>query len=236
VRRGKGFFPLHAGVCTGLPAPAGGRASRSGRGPRAPGKAKAPGRFLRIPRAAAVGAGLVLLALTFSGPVPPALGEEYFPVYGSGLTQIRVYTDYLCAPCRSLEADMEPLLEKIVNGGKARVVYLDTPMHRMTIVYARYFLCATRGVSHTEAVRVRRTLFAAATAGILTDDGLQEYLRKAGVKTEACDASATLQAMNGYFREDKVKSTPTCVIVTPEGRSSYSGRDDIVAALKKYAR
>lgn len=131
---------------------------------------------------------------------------------------------------------MEPLLAKIVDGGKAQVIYLDTPMHRETIMFARQFLCAVRGVSHHEAMRIRRALFAAAAAGVRTEDGVKDALRKAGARTEQCDTSYVLQAMNGYFRQDAVKSTPTCVIVTPEARKSYSGRDAIIPALKFYAR
>ena len=189
-----------------------------------------------IPLMLVMVAGLLFFALAFSGSVKPAYGQDPLPSYGEGKVQIRIYADYLCGPCREMEADIEPLLEKIIAGGKARVVYIDTPIHKETIIYVRYYLCAARNVSHQEAIRVRRALFAAGRNLIAADEALREFLGKAEIKVSACDVSAALKTMNTYFQNDGIKSTPMCVIVTAEGKTVYAGKNDIVAALKQFAR
>ena len=200
------------------------------------GEVKLPLRNGSIPLMLVMVAGLLFFVLAFSGSVTPAYGEDPLPSYGEGKAQIRIYADYLCGPCREMEADIEPLLEKIIAGGKARVIYIDTPIHKETVIYARYYLCAARNVSHQEAIRVRRALFAAGGNQIAADEALREFLGKAGIQVSACDVSAALKTMNAYLQNDEIKSTPTCVIVTAEGRTVYSGRNDIVAALKLFAR
>jgi hypothetical protein len=199
------------------------------------GEARLPGLGRPVPLAAFAAGGLLLFVLLFTGETTPAFALEPLPAYGQGPAQIRIYTDYLCDPCRALEKDLEPLLEKIAASGQARLVYVDTPMHRETILFVRHYLCATRGASHADVLRVRRALFTAAEAGIRTDDKLTEYMAKAGLSSGTCDVQATLTVMNGYFREDGIKSTPTAVIITPQGKTTYSGRDAIVPALKPYA-
>ena len=200
------------------------------------GEVRLPGKAGSIPLAFVTLAGLLFFGVAFSGSVTPAYGQDSLPMYGQGKVQIRLYTDYLCGPCREMETDVEPLLEKIIAGGKAKVIYIDTPIHRETIIYVKYYLCAARNVSHKEAVRVRKALFAAGEKGIGTDEELKAFLDKAEMKVPPCDISAFLKMMNGYLQEDDIKSTPTCVIVTPAAKTVYSGREAIVEALKKYAR
>jgi thiol:disulfide interchange protein DsbA len=135
-----------------------------------------------------------------------------------------------------MEKEVEPLIVKIVANERARVTYIDTPMHRETIVYERYYLCAVKNATHDEVLRVRRALFAAAEKNIRTDDELRAFLDKSGIQTAPCDLTAVIKVMNGYFREDGITSTPTCVIVTPKGKTVYTGKNDITAILRQYAQ
>lgn len=200
------------------------------------GEVSLPGKAGSLPLVFVVIVGLLFVGLAFSGSATPAYGQEPLPSFGEGKVQIRIYADYLCGPCREMEAAVEPLLEKIIASGRARVTYIDTPMHKETALYVGYYLCAARNATHQEVARIRRALFAAGGKNIGTDEGLREFLGKAGIHVAKCDVSALFKTMNGYFQEDGVKSTPKCVIITPSVKTVYSGKDDVVAALKEYAR
>lgn len=200
------------------------------------GEVTLPGHVMSIPLIVFAAAGFLSFVLAFSGSVTPAYGQDSLPSYGKGQVQIRLYTDYLCEPCRAMEQDVEPLIAKIVANERARVTYIDTPIHRETAMYERYYLCSVKNATHGEVVRIRRAFFAAAEKNIRTDDGLRAFLDTAGIQTSSCDISAMLKVMNGYFREDGIKSTPTCVIVTPRGKTVYTGKNAITVILKQYAQ
>jgi protein-disulfide isomerase len=67
-----------------------------------------------------------------------------FPSYGTGKVIVRVYTVYFCSPCRAAEPELESLLLELIKSKKISVVFVNTPVHRESQIYARYFLYALK--------------------------------------------------------------------------------------------
>ena len=181
-------------------------------------------------------AGFAFLVLTFSGSTLPAYAAETGPcVYGRGEKEVRVYSDYFCAPCRRVEPKIEKLTEEIARNGKGRVLLIDTPMHRETVLYARYYIYATGAGGETleSANQVRRALFEAAEKGLKTESELRNFLKARKIKVVQRDTAPFFRKYNDYIKEDGVRSTPTVVIAGRAGKKHYSGEEDVLRALEE---
>ena len=155
------------------------------------------------------------------------------PSYGKGKVTVRVYTDYFCGPCRAGEPRIEPLLSELVKTNKIKLMFVDTPAHRETPLYAQYFLYILNNKKDFEHVlTARRSLFDSASIKITTKEKLEEFLTQKGIGFKPFDAKPTLNAMSQYIRDDGVKSTPTVVIDNGKQKQLYSGVDNIVNALE----
>jgi len=181
-------------------------------------------------------AGFAFLVLTFSGSTLPAYAAETVPyVYGQGEREVRVYSDYFCAPCRRAEPKIEKLTEEIARNGKGRVLFIDTPMHRETVLYAKYYIYATGtgGETLQSANQVRRVLFEAAEKGLKTERELRNFLEARKIKIVQRDTAPFFRKYNDYIKEDGVRSTPTVVIAGRAGKKHYSGEEDVIRALEE---
>ncbi len=188
-----------------------------------------------VPLSLATVSGFLAFVLAFTGsPVPVYAAESPLPiVYGSGPAEVRLYSDYFCFPCQTLEDDAEALLGQVIARRKARILFVDTPIHKETALYARYFLYATWSEpGYERAEKARKALFSAAKDGIGNETELMNYLKAKGIKTVQCPTTDYFNALTDYLKKDRVDSTPTCVIVTPEGKRTYDSRKSILAALK----
>lgn len=157
-----------------------------------------------------------------------------FPAFGSGAIQVRVYTDYFCPPCRGMEPAVEPLLRDLIKRNVIRVILVDVPYRKCSPLYARYFLYALKARNDLEhALKVRNILFdAAAGADISTKEGIEDLFRKKGIPYTAFEPKPTFNQYNTLIKEDRINATPTCVIVQGGRKEAFTGRIDIVTALK----
>jgi protein-disulfide isomerase len=155
------------------------------------------------------------------------------PSYGQGKISVKVYTDYFCVPCRGGEPKIEALLSGLVKANKIKLMFVDTPGHRETALYAQYFLYTLNNNKGFEyALLARRTLFDAASIKIITKERLEEFLIQKGVEFKPFDTRPTLNTMSQYIRDDGVKSTPTVVIDNGTQKQPFSGVDNIIKALE----
>ncbi len=177
--------------------------------------------------------GFILFSLFFQSIVTPLYAEEIpLPSFGSGKTQIRLYTDYFCGPCSMLEPKIEKMISSLVKKGTISIMFIDTPIHKHSTLYATYFLYILNNKNEfTHILRARAVLFEAAKKKITEKEKLEAYLKKRNIGFKTFDVRQTFSFYNTYFREDKISKTPTCVISNGEKRS-FSGADDIVKAFE----
>ncbi len=177
--------------------------------------------------------GFILFSLFFQGVVTPLYAEEILiPSFGTGKTQIRLYTDYFCGPCSSLEPKLEKMLADLVKKNAVSITFIDTPIHKHSSLYATYFLYILNGKRDFDYVlRARAILFEAAKNKVTEKGKLEEYLKKRNIGFKPFDARTTFRFFNGYFQEDKISATPTCII-SNGGKKSFTGEKDIIKALE----
>ena len=177
--------------------------------------------------------GFILFSLFFQGAVTPLYAEELvFPSFGTSKTQIRLYTDYFCGPCSSLEPKLEKIITDLVKKGTASITFIDTPIHKHSSLYATYFLYILNGKRDFDyALRARAVLFEAAKKKITEKGKLEEYLKKRNIGFKPFDARSTFRFFNTYLQEDKIIATPTCVISNGR-KKSFTGENDITKALE----
>jgi thiol:disulfide interchange protein DsbA len=182
------------------------------------------------------GAGLIFFLLFFSGSTtltytagPP------LPAFGKGPVEVRVYTDYFCGPCLAEEAEVMALITELVEKNLIRVIFIDTPIHKETVLYAGYFLSALNakeGGDLRQAVTLRAALFEAAVEKIADKEGLELFLKKKGIALRPFDTAPVFKIFGNYLKEDRINATPSCVIVGPQGKQTLVGRDDTLKALR----
>jgi thiol:disulfide interchange protein DsbA len=165
-----------------------------------------------------------------------AQGQELtFPEYGSGKIQVRLYTDYFCPPCRRMEPAVEPVLKDLIKRGVIRLTLVDTPYSRHSPLYARYFLYALKGKNDLEqALKVRNILFeTAGNEDALTKERLEEILKSKVIYYRPFDVKPVFDRFNVLIKEDHIDATPTCVIIKNGRKEAFTGRENIVNALKR---
>jgi len=182
----------------------------------------------------AVVLGFLTFLLFFKGSVTPVYAEEpLLPLFGKGKIQVRLYTDYFCGPCSNMEPKVEGLLTDLVKRNVITLTFIDTPIHTHTPLYARYFLyILNQDGRFDRALRVRAVLFDAAKSKIQEGGKLEEHLKKNDVRFKQFDPRPSFTALSALINEDKIRSTPTCVIINDGKRGVYSGEVDITKALE----
>lgn len=177
--------------------------------------------------------GFIFFSIFFKGNITPLYAEEVLiPSFGSGKTNVRLYTDYFCSPCSNLEPKLEPLIIDLVKKGKISITFVDTPIHTYSSLYARYFLYILSEKDEFDyALKARAVLFEAAKNNITKKELIEDYLKKKNIKFRPFNVSPTFGILNSYIKEDKINATPTCVIFDGE-RKRYTGSTDIIKALQ----
>jgi protein-disulfide isomerase len=176
---------------------------------------------------------LSLVSCIFISPGPLYAQSVFLPSYGQGKINVRVYTDYFCVPCRAGETKIDSLLADLIKGNKIKLIFVDTPGHPETPLYARYFLYISNHKKDFEhALFVRNALFDAASIKIITKEKLEEFLAQKGIRYKSFDAKQTFDTMSKYIKDDGVRSTPTAVIDNGSQRQQFIGVDKIVNALE----
>ena len=185
---------------------------------------------------------LLLAGMFHFAPVIQAaeVKSESVTSFGTGKIRVRLYTDYFCAPCRAAEPKIEALLKALVAKNLINVTFIDTPFHRYSSLYARYFLYILNEKRDFEHVLfVRAALFDVAkeevaekTGGGSQPERLEEYLKKRGIRFAAFDAKPVFLGFERYLREDKIDHTPSCVIERNGMKETFIGGDDIARALE----
>jgi len=177
--------------------------------------------------------GFIIFSLLFEGSVTPVYADETLMTsFGKGRIEVRIYTDYFCHPCRAVERRLEPLIRSLIKKKKITIVFVDTPIHSQTPLYARYFLYAlNENRDFDSALHVRSVLFEAAKQDITENEKLEDFLRQKGIKLKLFDTKPVFATLSSYLREDAINATPTCVIYDRGHKEKFTG-PDIIKALE----
>jgi Thioredoxin len=181
-----------------------------------------------------VAAGLIFFLLFFSGSATPAYAAEpALPAFGRGTVEVRLYTDYFCEPCRAEEGEVISHITELVGKNLIRVVFIDTPIHPETVLYAGYFLAALNAKNDfRQAVAARNALFEAAGKKITEKEALEAFLKMKGMETLPFDTAPIFKIFGNFLKEDRINSTPTCVIIGPKGKQTLIGKEEIAKGLR----
>ncbi len=179
-----------------------------------------------------------LFAMVATGLIAAADGtaaaqESPFPSYGSGSVEVRIYSDYFCPPCRAMEPAADPVLKDLLKKNVIRLTLVDTPFHPHTALFARYFLYTLNNNEVDHAFRVRNILIEASLdKSVTTPERIEAIFREKGIPYAAFDVTPLFNRYNTLLTEDKINTTPTCVIIRNGKKQAFVGGPDIVNALK----
>ncbi len=131
--------------------------------------------------------GFILFSIFLQGNVAPLYAEEILiPSFGQGKTQVRLYTDYFCGPCSTLEPRLEPLIVNLIKKKIISITFIDTPVHTYSPLYARYFLYILNEKNEfNHATKARAVLFEAAKNKMTKKEELENFLKKRNIKFRA---------------------------------------------------
>lgn len=179
--------------------------------------------------------GFVLFSIFFHGLVTPVYAEEIIiPSFGKGETEVRLYTDYFCGPCRSMEQKLETVIADLVKKKMITITFIDTPIHEQTTLYARYFLyILNEKKEFNRALFARAVLFEAAASNIKEKDSLEKFLKEKKLSFRPYNVVPTFNVFTGFFKEDNINATPTCVIYERGQKKTYTGPGNIINALEQ---
>lgn len=185
-----------------------------------------------------VAAGFLFFLLFFSGSTTPAYAAEpVISAFGSGPVEVRLYTDYFCGPCAAEEAEVMTLVAECVDKNLARILFIDTPVHQETVLYAGFFLAALNAKKEfRQAIAARKALFEATEKKIKGQGPLEAFLKTKGLDVRPLDTTPHFKIFSHYLKEDKVNATPSCVIIGPTGKRTLVGQDEIAKGLRDLLR
>ncbi len=192
---------------------------------------------LRLPLIGIALAGYLVMITAFSGSATPAYGAENSPVpsFGKGKIAITVFTDYFCQPCQSVESDLEPVLNAVLKNEQATVMFVDMPIHRQTVLYAKFFLYAVRAAKdYREALQARHQLFDLAKGSAPGSDAdLTGALQARHVRLSPHDVKPAFKALDEIIQRHKINSTPTMMVqYSPSDVRTYRGTTEIRQGLE----
>jgi hypothetical protein len=180
----------------------------------------------------------VSVLFLFLGPVS-SLGTEkrstdmFLLSFGKGKTEVRFYSDYFCSACKALEPNIEYLLSDLVKRNIITVTFVDTPLHKQSALYARYFLYALNSKKEIGyALKARSVLFEAAQQNITDIDKLEAFLTSRRIKFKPFDPQPVFTMLKQYLTSDQIRSTPTCVVISGEKKDFYQGGQSITKMLE----
>lgn len=181
-------------------------------------------------------AALLIFPIFFRGAVTPVYGanESMPPTFGKGPVKVRLYTDYFCKPCRSMEPKVESTLTELVGKNLVTLTFVDMPFYQYSSMYARYFLYSTREKNDLDSALVARNiLIGAASENIRDMTEVEERLRNKEIPCNPFDVKPIFTLFEIQLRNDKIRSTPSCVVEQNGKKELFVGAGDIVDALEK---
>jgi thiol:disulfide interchange protein DsbA len=152
-------------------------------------------------------------SLSVAGPTA-AGADGATPAYGKGPQEIILFSDYFCPPCMTLHGEIEPILQKLLEKGDMRVVFVDIPGHKQTVLYAKYFLYAIQAAPGWQtAMKARHVLYGLSKQNLAKTEGeIEKAFAEQGVAFSVYDPKPVFNTWNRLIKEHKIQTTPSCVV------------------------
>jgi thiol:disulfide interchange protein DsbA len=177
---------------------------------------------------------VILLASVVCGQGAAGQSTDMFLLaFGKGKVEVKLYSDYFCGACKTLEPNVEYLIADLVKRNIITITFIDSPMHKHSALYARYFLYilnARKEIGH--ALKARAALFDAAQQNVSDKDKVEEFLAAKGFKLKPFDTKPVFKVLQGYLRIDHINATPTCVVVRNDKKEFHQGSANITKMLE----
>jgi protein-disulfide isomerase len=178
----------------------------------------------------------VLLTIITAGcdKSSPGVERRLVTSYGDGAYELIIFTDYFCPSCQTLESDLDPLFNNLMERGGVRITFIDAPVHKLTELYGKYFLYAVNANrDFKEILHVGRVLFSIAKANtVSTEEALALELKAQRVVFQRYNLSNVYVTMNEIMKKYDIRSTPTCVVrYSDSDIHKYSGPEEIKEGL-----
>ncbi len=190
----------------------------------------------RIPLLSMILIGYIFVSFTFSGSATPAYAadDSSSPSYGKGAWELIVFTDYFCPPCQAVEKDLAPEIERLLARGDVKITFVDFPGHKLTPLYAKYFLSAVAGdKGYANAMKARNILFSQATKKNSEQENvLAASLKSEGIALKLVDPKPVYKEWSTMIKRYDVNQTPTCLLrFSSTYTKKYSDGDQIKTGL-----
>ena len=153
--------------------------------------------------------------------------------FGNGKKEVRLYSNFFCSHCRDLEPKIEYPLINLVKRNAITLTFVDLASNKAGVTYIKSFLYtlnAKKELSYT--MKVRAALFEASRQQITEADKLESFMRSKGFAFKTFDVEPVFNTFTRYIQEDKIESTPVCVIINGKNKETYMGTEPIVKALE----
>lgn len=177
--------------------------------------------------------GLLLIALVVFFYAPNGVyANTYSLTYGSGSAQIILFSDYFCPPCQMLEEGIDDALTELIKSGRFKVTFIPVPTTRLSLGVTIHLLSHTIGRPYTQVLPMRKTLYARAKANKITSAEVSQWVTEAKNGKNMQDIAANVKTIQDTINYYEVKSTPTCIVITPNGQAiRYEGVVDVGTAI-----
>jgi hypothetical protein len=128
------------------------------------------------------------------------------------------------------------MISDLTKKGKIKITFIDTPIHRQTVLYAQYFLYSINDKrDFHSAMKARTVLFNAAKENITDSNKLEKYLQSNGIQLRRFDTKSVFASYSGYLKQDGINSTPTLSIYNGQEKKIFKGTNEILQAMKMLA-
>ena len=186
----------------------------------------------RVPLLAFIILGYLFMSFAFNGSVTPAYAEERasVPSYGKGVWELIIFTDYFCPPCQRTEADLKPLIEKLLNQGNVQITFVDFPGYPQSSMYAKYFLYAANAdTGYKNAMMARDALFTLATQNnIKNEKALEKAIKEMGITLKVFNHKLVFKEWKTMIDTYKITQTPSCILkYSNKYQRKFSDGDEI---------
>lgn len=159
-------------------------------------------------------AAFFIFLLSFTATLAGAADRPAnLPSFGKGAWELFVFTNYFCGPCQSVENELEPELARLADRGDVRIIFVDLPSHKTSVLYAKYFLYAVAAKQDFgKILKARNRLFSLAAKKTDREEDLAAAFKAENIAYEIVDPKPVFEEWTALMKRYNIRQSPTCVL------------------------